>query len=366
MWVVPEGELRSIGTHPQADFRLPQLQPKHAVVRFDALFEIQPFDARTLINGLPCGSPDWRSLRPGDAIQLGPYAFRLELIGLSAETMVGFARTKRLAPQLYPPGYEVQGQLGSGGFGTVYSATRSSDGQQVALKILKYEPNTRIEKRFVRESQAAKSLDHPNIVKVIEQGLDQFPPYIAMELIEGPSADNLVSMGPVPVARALRIGLGVAEALAELDARGLVHRDVKPANVLIAKGDVAKLTDFGLVKNMDDDFITALTQSGSGMGTLCYASPEQLKDAKHVTSQADVYSLGVTLFHLIGGRPPFAISAVRDLGLVFHEPPPDLAQVRSDCPLAARDLIASMLAKAPGDRPRITDVVAALKRLCVG
>jgi serine/threonine protein kinase len=365
-WIVPDRDLRTVGTHPQAQLRLPELQVRHAVLRYDEVFQVQAFSgAPTAVGQRPCVPGEWTSVRPGDTLSLGPYTFRVELHGLSAATVVGSARTKRLAPQLAPPAYEVQGRLGGGGFGTVYSARRRSDGLEVALKVMKFEPDPVLLARFLRECEVTESFDHPHIVKVVERGLDQFPPFVALELIPGLSAGDVVQAGPLPVARALRLGLGAARAIHALTSRGLVHRDVKPSNILVAEGDVAKLSDFGLVTGIDE-VITALTKSKAGMGTFAYAAPEQLDDASQVDPQADVYSLGATLFHLVGGRPPFHLTSVGDLDQVFRQPPPDLLQLRPDCPPALAALTASMLAKAPGDRPTIADVVSALGELLAG
>ncbi len=362
IFVIPEGTVRTLGSHPQADLRLPGLLPRHAAVRYHGVFEVQGLEGyeSTSTNGVTALAQQWKLLRPGDELRLGSYTLRVEFLGLDATTMIGQQSTRRLAPEISPPGFELLGRLGGGGFGNVYTARRLSDGREVALKVLKRQPNENLLTRFNREFEACLSVHHPNVVQVIERGVDQVPPYVAMELIPGPSADDLVKVGPMPVPQALRISLGVANALAHLATLGLVHRDIKPANVLVAPGDVAKLADFGLVKDMEEVFST-LTTTGQSMGTLAYAAPEQLNDAKSVDPLADVYSLGASMYHLIAGRPPFIIKRAADFRRVFKEQPPSLQLFRPECPPVVVSLVHQMLAKEPRQRPTAVAVVAVLE-----
>jgi serine/threonine-protein kinase len=362
VFVISEGSLAVFGSDPQADRRLPGLAARHAVVRFAGVFEVRNLDGahQTRLNGQPLLPDHWLPLRPGDTLTLSGYQLRVELLGLDAETMIGTQATARLAPEIHPPSYELEGRLGSGGFGTVFAARRRSDGLRVALKILTRRPNPSLLARFSREFEACKSFDHPNIVRVIEADVESFPPFVAMELVAGPSAGDLVEAGPLALPKALKITIGLADALSALAAAGLVHRDVKPANVLVAPGDVAKLADFGLVKDMEEVFST-LTMSGMGMGTLAYAAPEQLNDAKHVGPKADVYSMGASLFQLLAGRPPFELTTAIDVRRVFREQPPELGSLRADCPPAVQDVVRAALSKAPEDRPSSAEVSTALR-----
>lgn len=361
-FVIPEGVVRTLGSHPQADHRLPDLLPRHGAVRYHGVFEVQGLEGyeTTSLNGQRVQPQRWMMLRPGDELSLGPYVLRVELLGLDASTMIGQQSTRRLAPEISPPGYELLGRLGGGGFGNVYTARRRSDGKEVALKVLKRQPNASLLSRFNREFEAGLFIKHPNVVQVIERGVDQVPPYVAMELIAGPSADDLLRAGPMPVPQALRISLGIANALAHLATLKLVHRDIKPANVLVAEGDVAKLADFGLVKDMEEVFST-LTATGQSMGTLAYAAPEQLNDAKSVDPLADVYSLGATIYHLISGRPPFIIKRAADFRRVFKDLPPPLQLLRPECPPVVAHVAHQMLAKEPRQRPTAAAVVAVLE-----
>jgi serine/threonine protein kinase len=359
--VVPAGSLKTLGTLRSGDLRLPGLEPRHAAARYRDLFEIQPLQGQMRVNGDLVSAGHWKPLRPGDTLELGPYSMRVELLGLSAETLVGAQRTRRLVPVGTPPGFEVQGRLGTGGFATVYAARRLSDGQLLALKILHTKPNPRLLSRFRREVEACASFDHPHVVRVIEYGIDREPPYVAMELVKGASAQDLLLAGPLERGRALRIALGVAKALSALAQAQLVHRDVKPANVLVT-GDVAKLADFGLVKDLQGR-VTTLTKTGTGMGTLAYVAPEQLSDAKHVDTSVDVYGLGASLFALLTGRPPFVLETAADLLQIFRQAPPSLIDLLPDCPPRVAALVHSALDKEPSQRPSAADFVVCLQQV---
>jgi serine/threonine protein kinase len=361
---VPEGTVQIIGTHPEADVILPGLSDRHAAVRFNGGLEVQtPFglvshDAS--VDGSLISPGRWKRVPAGSTLTLGEHALRVELFGISAEEALAARGTRRLVPELKPEGFEIEGRLGSGGFGAVYSAKRSSDGQRVALKVLNREPTAAILERFRREFDACGSFDHPNIVRVIEAGLETYPPYVAMELIPGPSLKDLISVGRLPIDRALRIALGVANGLAALSELGYVHRDVKPANILLAPGDEVRIADFGLVKDMGEVF-TTVTKTGTGLGTLVYAAPEQLRNAKTVATPADIYGLGATLFELLTNRLPLEILSVRELQRIFNEDPPSVTTLRQDCPEAIGSLVSTMLSKAPERRPTAAEVVSALR-----
>lgn len=362
VFVVREGDLGVFGSDPDCNHRLPDLAPHHAAVRYTGLFEAQGLtdEARCAIGDrdLPLG--EWYGLRPGDVLHLGPYDLRVEMLGLTASTLVGTQGTRRLGPELHPPAYELEGRLGGGAFGTVYAARRLVDGLEVALKILKRQPNRVLLERFNREFTACRELAHPHIVRVLDEGVYEFPPYVAMERVAGQSANDLIRAGSLPIDRALRICHGVAQALAVLAEARLIHRDVKPANVLVSPGDHAKLADFGLVKDMDE-VVTSLTATGVGLGTLAYAAPEQLRNAKTVDPRADVYGLAATLFELLTGRVPIAITGPNDLLRLFNEAPPLLRTLRSDCPVEVEELLRDALAKEPEGRPDAAAFAAVLK-----
>jgi serine/threonine protein kinase len=205
-------------------------------------------------------------------------------------------------------GYDLLEKLGEGGMGAVYKARKHGSEELVAVKIMPPDTgNTTIRRRFEQEFRAARRLDHPNIVKVLDQGDDQGYRYLVMELVPGKSfAEVIRGLGRLPESQAVEIILKVATALQQVHALNLVHRDVKPDNILLAPGGVVKLTDLGLVKVLDDDI--DLTQLNSGLGTPNYMAPEQFNNAKHADPGFDIYSLGATLYTAVTGEIPFRAS----------------------------------------------------------
>jgi serine/threonine protein kinase len=173
-----------------------------------------------------------------------------------------------------------------------------------------------------------------------------------MELVQGGSAQDRLMQGPLPIAEALKIGEDVARALEAIAQVGIVHRDVKPQNILLGPGGIAKLSDFGIAKELGGRM---LTTKGTGLGSLPYAAPEQIRDASSVDPRTDVYGLGATLYHLISGRTPFpsrGIPIVELVRCILDKPPLPLRGFRPECPPDVEQLIYEMLAKEPGDRPQ--------------
>ena len=192
---------------------------------------------------------------------------------------------------------------GSGGMSTVYCAFDTLLERRVALKIL-HEQFGRDEEhveRFRREARAVAQLSHPNIVTVIDRGEEDGKQFIVFELIEGENLKELVARGPLPVRRVLELGLEVGRALAFAHAQGLVHRDVKPQNVLLNGDGLAKVTDFGIVRTLD---AVGQTETGTVLGTSHYIAPEQAR-GERVDAQTDVYSFGVVLYELLAGDVPY-------------------------------------------------------------
>jgi serine/threonine protein kinase len=203
-----------------------------------------------------------------------------------------------------PEGYEVLEPLGRGGMGVVHKAHWAASGRIVALKRLAPGPakDPVLVERFLREAETMARLDHPGIVTVLDRGVTAEGPFFTMPFIEGGSLRERIHAGPVAAADALTWIQQVAQALEFAHAHGVVHRDVKPGNILLDDSERAKLTDFGLAKLAEHDI--TLTRSGAAMGTLYYMAPEQLRSTAAVDARADVYSLGVMLYELLMGRPP--------------------------------------------------------------
>jgi len=200
-------------------------------------------------------------------------------------------------------GYKLEKLIGIGGMGVVYRASRE-DGRPVAVKILAYGDggNESITRRFERETRILASLDHPGIVRLIDSGSDEGLMYIVMEYVPLSLAEKLKG-GPVPVAEIRRIFVEVADALAHAHDRGVVHRDLKPTNILLAP-EGAMITDFGIAHIEYERDVTSLTRTSAVLGTFNYMSPEQRMGEKDIDRRADVYAMGVLLYELITGKVP--------------------------------------------------------------
>lgn len=234
--------------------------------------------------------------------------------------------------------------------GTVYRATQLSLERVVALKVLTAElsADPAFRERFRREGLLQAALDHPHIVTVYEAGEADGRLFLAMRMVEGPTLKDLILRRQLDDRRALRLLTQVAEALDAAHAKGLIHRDVKPQNVLVGAGDHAYLADFGLTKANDD---AAMTETGQFVGTIDYISPEQARGGQ-ATARSDVYALTAVLCECLTGRVPFERST-EERALLAHltEPPPRLSQVRSDLPAAMDEVVAQGMAKDPAERP---------------
>lgn len=216
------------------------------------------------------------------------------------------APTRELVGLPRLPRYKFAEALGSGGVGTVYRAFDRQLQRDVAIKVLRCQgsENPTIHQRFVQEFHAATQLEHPNIVRALDIGTDGRISYLVYELVEGCSlAERVDKQGPLTEDEAVRIITQIAQALHYAHLRQVIHRDVKPDNILVLPDGRAKLTDFGLAKDFNND--QDLTRHASGLGTPHYMAPEQFADAKNVGPAADVYSLAATLYSAVTGRIPF-------------------------------------------------------------
>jgi predicted Ser/Thr protein kinase len=246
-------------------------------------------------------------------------------------------------------GYRVVELLGRGGMSVVYRAEHVRLGRAAALKLLGAPFGAADHReRFLRESKLAASLDHPSIVPVYDAGEEDGLLYIAMAYVEGSDLKTLlVKEGKLPLRRALRILGQIASALDAAHARGLVHRDVKPANILVGADDRAYLSDFGVVKELA---AAGTTRTGSFVGTIEYSAPEQI-EGKDVDARADVYALACVLYECVVGTPPFHRSSdVAVLNAHLHAPPPKLSKAAPDLPAALEPVLAKALSKSPLDR----------------
>jgi hypothetical protein len=248
--------------------------------------------------------------------------------------------------------YVLLRKIGEGAMGTVWLAN-APDGQAVALKVLS--PDRARERpqltRFMREAQAAVKLRHEHLVRGIELGEDRGRYFLAMEYVPGGSVrDVLERHGQLPTRDTTRIIAQVADALDYAHASGVVHRDVKPGNIMLAADGAARLADLGLARYLEPD-LTALTRSETGMGTPAYIAPEQIRGAKRADARSDIYSLGATWYHMLTGRPPFVAATGFDvLQKHLSEPLVPPRDVRPDVPEAVSEFVESMMAKEPDER----------------
>ncbi len=266
-------------------------------------------------------------------------------------------------------GYRLDEQIGRGGMAVVYRAQDPRLERRVALKILAPElaRDEGFRQRFIRESRAAAAVDHPHIIPVFGAGESGGVLFIAMRYVEGGDVRTLIDrVGPLPVARAVRIIAQVGSALDAAHAHGLIHRDIKPGNMLLDASDGADhvyLSDFGLSKQALSS--THLTATGQFLGTLDYVAPEQI-EGRPMDGRVDLYALGCAAFEMLSGSPPFQREQrLAVLWAQMSEPPPALTARRPDLPPAVDAVLAKALAKSPEDRyPRCVDFVAALRIAC--
>src|SRR5438309_7397293 len=246
-------------------------------------------------------------------------------------------------------GYRIVEPIGQGGTSVVYRAEHVRLGRTAALKLLTPAlGEADFRERFLHESKLAASLDHPSIVPVFDAGEQDGLLYIAMACVDGSDLKTLlVSEGRLPLRRALRIVAQIASALDAAHARGLVHRDVKPANILVGPDDRAFLSDFGVVKELATD---GMTRTGSFVGTIEYSAPEQI-EGKDVDARADVYALACVFYECVVGTPPFHRSSdVAVLNAHLHASPPKLSKAAPDLPPGLEPVLAKALSKSPVDR----------------
>jgi eukaryotic-like serine/threonine-protein kinase len=261
--------------------------------------------------------------------------------------------------------YELEELVGTGGMSSVYRARDRLLERQVAIKVL-HEHYSRDEdyvERFRREARAAAKLSHPNIVTVIDRGEADGRQFIVFEYVDGENLKQLIGgKGRLPVREALELGIQIGRALAFAHAQGLVHRDVKPQNVLLGGGD-AKVTDFGIARSLDVQ--VGLTQTGTVLGTSEYISPEQAT-GRQVDARTDIYSLGAVLYELLAGQPPYSGDSFVSVAMKHvNDPVPSITHARPDVPLRVDAALRRAMAKDPDDRFGTMDELVAELSACL-
>ena len=262
--------------------------------------------------------------------------------------------------QIIKERYEIVEILGEGGMAFVYKARDKQLQRDVAIKTLKpnYVNQEKFVDRFRREAQTAANLNHPNIVQIFDWGIED-EPYFVMEYIEGNTLTSIISGNrTVGLNDILYIGSQVANGLKEAHKRGLVHRDIKPGNLMITPDGKVKVTDFGIVSLQNEE--SDITKTGAVLGTASYISPEQAQ-GKPVSFESDLYSLGTVLYELIAGKPPFTgDSPIATATKHLTDKPEKLSNYRKDIPKALENAILKLLEKRPSDRFKSAEDLRAL------
>ncbi|HEY2657956.1 MAG TPA: serine/threonine-protein kinase [Solirubrobacteraceae bacterium] len=247
--------------------------------------------------------------------------------------------------------YSVDDLLGEGGMGKVYTAT-GPDGGRVALKLVKddYARDETFRRRFYREARIAQTVKHPNVVPVLDTGEVDGLPYMAQRFIDGMSLDDKLKRdGPLDVQTAVQVCTDVAAGLEALWAAGMVHRDVKPANILLDEDGRGYITDFGLAKDTQGSL---LTLPGQALGSMDYMAPEQIR-GEQVGAATDIYALGCVMYECMCGRPPFAeVQGMRILWAHLQDPPPDPRAARPDMSDEFANTLLTALQKDAAQRPQ--------------
>jgi serine/threonine protein kinase len=248
--------------------------------------------------------------------------------------------------------YVIERVLGRGGMATVYLCTDQRTGTKVAVKVLRQElGSTVVIERFLREIAFASELDHPRIPKVLDSGVIGDLPYYVMTYIEGESLKTrLEREKQLPIADAVSIACQVIEPTTYAHRHGIVHRDIKPDNILVASDGVYVL-DFGIARAIIESGVDRLTSTGIGVGTAAYVSPEQALGDRSLDARSDIYSLGCVVYEMIAGIPPFVGPTTQVIiSRRFAAPPPPLSEVRDGVPQSLERVILRALARAPADR----------------
>jgi serine/threonine protein kinase len=296
-----------------------------------------------------------------DSCKSGPEALLLRLLKAGLLTDSQARRARQEIAQLLNqqiPGYQIVEKLGQGSMGTVYKARQLSMNRLVAIKILlpRLAGNQEFLERFTREAHLAAKFSSNNIVQAIDVGSAGPLHYFVMEFVEGTTLRQLVDQGKVFTEReAVEIVLQVAQALSHAHCRGLIHRDVKPANIILTVDGIAKLADLGLARETADRAL-ARAEKGLMIGTPFYISPEQILGREDVDTRADIYGLGATLYHMVTGQPPFADGKTEEIleaHLKQELTPPDHLQTSLSAGLG--EVVEFMMAKDRRQRYQTPD-----------
>jgi serine/threonine-protein kinase len=256
--------------------------------------------------------------------------------------------------------FRIESVLGSGAMGVVYRGTHEKNGRAAAVKVVgsEFAQGGKMRDRFEREAEILQQFRHPNIVRFLAWGKFRGTSYIAMEYVQGETLDKLVQEhGHMPWRQVVDLGIQICEALHYAHEHGVVHRDLKPSNLMLSTDGKIKLTDFGIAKDLD---ATTLTATGRTLGTAAYMSPEQIRGTPAVSHKTDLYSLGVVMYQMLVGKPPFeGTTPVVLMHCHLNEPPPRPSAKLAEIPKQLDELVVNLMAKSPADRPWDASAVAA-------
>lgn len=341
----PEQVARAVAHQGTAVLRCPQCRRR---------FTVADFQAHRRYKCEPCRA--YLEMVPEEILGAGPP-------GSGSEPSAAPARKDPFEGRTIGT-WQVLRRIAKGGMGAVYLGQHAQSGRKVAIKILteEYSRMPGIQGRFKREADTTLRLQHPNIVETLEMGQDGPHTYIVSEYVEGGSlADLVVREKKLPPRRAVEIVCDVLSALHHAHGRGVVHRDVKPANVLLTADGRAKVIDFGLAKDAEAN--TILTLSGNIVGTPAYMAPEQAM-GEPAGPPADLYSCGILLYLMLTGRKPFeGKSLVETLRKQIHEPLPPVRPQNPEVPEALEKVLRKICAKQPAQRYRtLPEAMAALRK----
>jgi serine/threonine-protein kinase len=312
----------------------------------------------TFLNGTPASKMvDGSALRFGDIIRIG-------------ETEMEFVDERAEPAQIDIPGYTVMERVGLGGMGIVYKAKQLSMERIVALKILneRYSANGEFVDRFIREARAAGKLNHPNVIHVHDISKANGRHYFSMEFIDGASVKEILRKEKkLPASRAIDIAVQAAKALEFAHENGIVHRDVKPDNIMLTKEGIVKLADLGIAKTFEEEPLTTPTGQRRVMGTPHYMAPEQAL-GKAIDHRVDIYALGATFYHMVTGTTPFAGHTAHEiLKAHIQKSLPPIQELNPQVPDPVCFIIERMMAKLPEKRyPNMSRLIADLERVQKG
>ncbi len=247
-------------------------------------------------------------------------------------------------------GYEIFNKIGEGGLGVVFKARQISMNRIVALKILhkRWLNDEEFKQRFLIEARLVGKLSHQNLIKVFDVGKEDWKYYFSMEFIEGETLEEKIEReGPIEVVEAIELILQVLRAIRYLSKFDIVHCDIKPSNILLTRDEIAKLGDFGFVKT---NIEIQATEEGSVLGTPDYISPEQAMGEKDLDFRSDLYSLGVTFYHMLSAQPPFEGTVSTVMRKHIRTAPPSLKQLNPNIPKELCRIVEKMMAKSADER----------------